>query len=155
MESAKSSQLMQLSTFFVGRKEFAVDALKLREIIRYTEPTKVPCAERFVEGAINFRGVIVPIINMRARLGMPDKAPDQSTRIVNVEIGDIMLGFVVDSMGSMRHFPADEVAPPPALLAPEESQYVLGVCDIEGSLVLLVDLEKMFSTEFLSSLAAM
>lgn len=153
MDSVKNSEFLQLGTFLVGNKEFAVNAMSLREIIRYEQPTRVPCAESFVEGAIDFRGTIVPVINLRERFGLPPKAPDSQTRIVNVEVGDMIIGFVVDSMGRMRFFPTSEISPPPSLLSPDETEYVLGVCSIEDNLVLLVDLDKMFPPEFLLNLA--
>ena len=85
-------ELLQLVTFSIGEEEFGVDILKVQEIIRTMEITKVPRAEAFVEGVINLRGKVIPILDLRRRFKLPSKAHDKHTRIIVIEMNNMIVG---------------------------------------------------------------
>ena len=147
-----NADTLQLGTFIVGGEEFGVDILKLREIIRIMPITKVPCADGFVEGAINLRGQIIPIINLRKRFGLPGKEFDRDTRIINMEVNNFVVGFIVDSVGQVRRISGNLVEPAPAVVATVDSEYINGVAKIEDRLLILLDMGKLVSDELLQSL---
>ena len=151
--SDKQGELLQLGTFCLGEEEFGVDLLKLREILRIMPITKVPCADGFVEGAINLRGVIIPIVNLRARFGLPGKAFDGQTRIINMDVNGLVIGFIVDSVGQVRRIPAKMVEPPPPVIASMDSEYIIGVVDFNERLLILLDIDKLISPELLDNLS--
>ena len=158
MDTASSSffgDTLQLGTFCLGHEQYGVDILKFREIIRVMPITRVPCAERFVEGAINLRGIIIPIINLRARFGLPPKPIDSSTRIINMDVDHLIIGFIVDSIGQVRRIPANSVEPPPPVVASIDSEYITGISNVDDRLLIILDFDKIISEETLAQLAQM
>lgn len=123
-EEAKrqDAQLMQLVTFSIGEEEFGVDILRVQEIIRMMDITKVPKAPDFVEGVINLRGNVIPIIDLRKRFGMDARERDKNTRIIVIEINNMIVGFIVDAVSEVLRIPADTVEPPPPVVSGLESE---------------------------------
>ncbi|MDR1360239.1 MAG: chemotaxis protein CheW [Deltaproteobacteria bacterium] len=149
----KDDELLQLVTFSIGEEEFGVDILKVQEIIRTMEITKVPRAQDFVEGVINLRGKVIPIIDLRRRFGLDSKVHDKHTRIIVIEINNMIVGFVVDSVSEVLRIPAGTVEPPPPVVAGLESEYISGVGKLHDRLLILLDLDKLLSSEDLESLS--
>lgn len=143
----KDDELLQLVTFSIGEEEFGVDILKVQEIIRTMEITKVPRAQDFVEGVINLRGKVIPIIDLRRRFGFASKEHDKHTRIIVIEINNMIVGFVVDSVSEVLRIPAATVEPPPPVVAGVESEYISGVGKLQDRLLILLDLDKLLSGE--------
>ena len=139
--------LLQLVTFNISNEEFGVDILKVQEIIRTMEITKVPRAPEFVEGVINLRGKVIPIIDLRRRFGMDFRKHDSQTRIVVIELNNMIVGFVVDSVSEVLRIPAATVVPPPAIVSGVDSEYISGVGKLDDRLLILIDLEKLLSPE--------
>ena len=148
--------LIHIGSFFLDEEEFGVDLLKYQSIIRPMEITRVPCAESFVEGAINLRGTIIPVINLRTRFGMPPRPQDSDTRIINMEIEGLVLGFIVDKMGQVQRIPRRLVGGTPPLISSVDSQYIEGVCTTsDDHLLILLNMDKVLTPENLAQLAAM
>jgi purine-binding chemotaxis protein CheW len=150
MEATQKRQdveLMQLVTFSIGDEEFGVDILKVQEIIRTMEITRVPRAPAFVEGVINLRGKVIPIIDLRKRFGLQTRGHDKNTRIIVIEISNMIVGFVVDSVSEVLRIPASTVEPPPPMVAGLESEYISGVGKLEDRLLILLDLNRLLSRE--------
>ncbi len=139
-------RILQLVTFKLGSEEFGVDILKVQEINRMMNITKIPNAPTFVEGVINLRGKIIPIVDLRKRLGFKDKAYDKSTRIIVVELDGLVLGFIVDSVSEVLRVPDNTVEPPPSMVAGIESEYIEGVGKLDDRLLILLELKKIFSS---------
>ena len=116
------------------------------------EITKVPRAQDFVEGVINLRGKVIPIIDLRRRFGLDSKPHDKDTRIIVIEINNMIVGFVVDSVSEVLRIPAGTVEPPPPVVAGVESEYISGVGKLQDRLLILLDLDKLLSSEDLESL---
>jgi len=143
----QDAELIQLVTFSIGEEEFGVDILKVQEIIRTMEITRVPKAPDFVEGVINLRGNVIPIIDLRKRFGLETRAHDKHTRIIVIEINNMIVGFVVDSVSEVLRIPANTVEPPPPVVAGLESEYISGVGKLEDRLLILLDLDRLLSGE--------
>ncbi len=148
----KDDELLQLVTFSIGEEEFGVDILKVQEIIRTMEITKVPRAPQFVEGVINLRGKVIPIIDLRRRFSLNHKAHDSHTRIIVIEINNMIVGFVVDSVSEVLRIPISTVEPPPPVVAGLESDYISGVGKLHDRLLILLDLDKLLSSDDLEML---
>ncbi|WP_319781236.1 chemotaxis protein CheW [Maridesulfovibrio sp.] len=147
------AELIQLVTFSIGEEEFGVDILKVQEIIRTMEITKVPRAPQFVEGVINLRGKVIPIIDLRSKFGLQTREHDQHTRIIVIEINDMIVGFVVDSVSEVLRIPASTVEPPPPVVSGLESEYISGVGKLEDRLLILLDLNRLLSSDEQEQLA--
>ncbi len=141
----KDSNLLQLVTFHIGDEEFGVEILKVQEIIRTMAITRVPKAPVFVEGVINLRGKVIPIIDLRKRFGMAGQEHDKHTRIIVIEINAVIIGFVVDSVSEVLRIPANTVEPPPPIISGIGSEYIRGVGKLADRLLILLDLDNLLS----------
>lgn len=151
----QEDELLQLVTFSIGEEEFGVNILKVQEINRTMEITKVPRSPEFVEGVINLRGKVIPIIDLRRRFGLAAKPGDKDTRIIVIEINSVIVGFVVDAVSEVLRIPASTVEPPPPVVAGVESDYISGVGQLKDRLLIMLDLDKLLSTEDIDMLSAM
>jgi purine-binding chemotaxis protein CheW len=108
--------------------------------------TRIPNAPAFIEGVINLRGKIIPIVDLRKRLGFREQPYDKSTRIIVVELEGLVLGFIVDSVSEVLRIPANTIEPPPSMVAGIESEYIEGVGKLDERLLILLELKKIFSS---------
>ena len=153
-QKKQEDELLQLVTFSIGEEEFGVNILKVQEIIRTMEITKVPRAPEFVEGVINLRGKVIPIIDLRRRFGLAPKGHDKNTRIIVIEINNIIVGFVVDAVSEVLRIPASTVEPPPPVVAGVDSDYISGVGKLQDRLLIMLDLDKLLSGDDLEMLTS-
>lgn len=143
--------LLQLVSFHIGGEEFGLDILRVQEIIRIQALTRVPNSPEFVDGVINLRGKVIPVIALRKRFGLEELAHDKQTRIVVIEVKGTVLGFIVDSVSEVLRIPVDTVEPPPRL-GKVEREYVSGVGKLDNRLLILLDVDRLMSdSEELSS----
>ena len=140
-------ELLQLVTFKLGAEEFALDILVVQEINRRAEITMVPKTPEFVEGVINLRGKIVPVLDLRKRFGLSRREFTGQSRIIVVNVAHRALGLIVDSVSEVLRIPAHAVEPPPPLVAGVDAAYIKGVGKFEDRLLILLDLEKVFSAQ--------
>ncbi len=143
----KDEELLQLVTFSIGEEEFGVEILKVQEIIRMLEITRVPKAPDFVEGVINLRGKVIPVIDLRLRFGLQTKGHDKKTRIIVIEINQMIVGFVVDSVSEVLRIPAGTIEPPPPVISGLDSEYISGVGKLDDRLLIMLDLNRLLSKE--------
>lgn len=151
--------VLQLVSFNLGREEFAVDILKIQEINRMVEITGVPSSPDFVEGVINLRGKVIPVIDLRKRFGFAEEKRDKNTRIVVMDIRQMIVGFIVDSVSEVLRLPSSRVEPAPPMVASIDSEYIKGVGKLDDRLLILLDVNRvldsgemeMFEETFLSS----
>jgi purine-binding chemotaxis protein CheW len=149
-------ELIQLVGFHIGNEEFGIDILRVQEIIRSQQLTRVPNSPDFMEGVMNLRGKIIPVIALRRRFGLEKVAPDKQNRIVVVEIQGTTLGLIVDAVSEVLRIPADRVEPPPRL-GIVEREYVSGVGKLGDRLLILLDTDRLMTEaepEMLSAAAA-
>jgi purine-binding chemotaxis protein CheW len=140
-----TSEILQLVSFLIGNEEYAVDILYVQEINRMLQITKVPNSPDFVEGVINLRGRVIPVIDLRSRLGMTKKEHDHNTRIIVIEVQGNTLGFIVDAVREVLRIPAEITEIPPELTSGVDSEYIKSVGKLDDRLLILIDLEKIFA----------
>lgn len=144
-QKKEGDQILQLVTFMIGNEEYAVDILYVQEINRMIQITKVPNAPEFVEGVINLRGRVIPVIDLRTRLGMEKKEQDNNSRIIVIEVQGNTLGFLVDAVKEVLRIPSSITEVPPELVSTINSEYIKSVGKLEDRLLILIDLEKIFA----------
>lgn len=153
-QASGSDELLQLVSFKIGTEEFGVDILKVQEINRMLEVTRVPNAPEYVDGVINLRGKVIPIIDLRRRFGMQRKEHDKDTRIVVVELSGRVVGFVVDAVSEVLRIPKSVTEPPPSIVAGIEAEYITAVGKLEDRLLILLDLDRVLSGDEKTALKA-
>jgi purine-binding chemotaxis protein CheW len=145
--AGRENELLQLVTFAISEEEFGIEILRVQEIIRMMDITKVPNSPPAVEGVINLRGKVIPVIDLRARFGMEPREHDSQTRIIVVEIHAMIIGFVVDGVSEVLRIQSNTVEPPPAVVSGIDSEYIKGVGKLDDRLLILLDLDKLISSE--------
>ncbi len=125
--------LAQLCTFRVGGEDYAVDIMRLREIITPLPITPVPRAPPFVEGVIRLRGDVIPVLDVRKRLGLPVTPPTRKTKVLIVHVAGRRLGMVVDEVTEVLRLPRAEIRPAPGLVEGGGPRFFLGVCGGEAA----------------------
>jgi purine-binding chemotaxis protein CheW len=138
---------VQLVTFKVGGEEFGLDVFAVHEILRYQGVTPVPRAPAFVEGVLDVRGSVVPVIDLRRRFEVKEFDYGDDTRIVLVEYSGERLGLVVDSVTEVLRAPETSISPPPAYIRGLAQEFMKGIVRLEARLVILLDLERILSSE--------
>jgi len=147
-EKSKATDLLQLVVFELGGEEFGVEIMNVQEIIRMPEMTQIPHSPDFVEGVINLRGRIIVVVNLSKRFNMRSKATDENSRIIVVEIGNAVVGMIVDSVNEVLRIPASNVEPAPELVKSKVSRnYLKGVGKIDKRLLILLDLARVMTVE--------
>lgn len=152
-----SSEILQLVSFNIGEEEFGVDILKVKEINRMSQITKVPNAPAFVEGIINLRGKVIPIIDLRKKLGLTKKDSDNHTRIMIIELDDQTIGFIVDNVNEVLRISKSVTEEPPRMVSGIDSQYITSIGKLEDRMLILLDLGKILvdhEKELVESLVA-
>ena len=139
------SDTIQVVSFKLGSEEYGVDIAQVQEINRMVAVTHVPRAPQFMEGVINLRGQLIPIIDLRARFGMPRAEHTKNTRIVVTEIGAKRVGMVVDSVSEVLRLPVEDIEPAPEMITGVDTEYIRGVGKIEDRLIILLDLARIIS----------
>ena len=109
--AAHGEELLQLVSFNVAEEEYGLQILKVQEIIRMQGLTRVPNSPPFVEGVINLRGKVIPVVALRKRFGLPPQAHGRQTRIVVAEVSGAIIGFVVDSVSEVLRIPSTAIEP--------------------------------------------
>jgi purine-binding chemotaxis protein CheW len=143
-----SGDLIQLVSFTLGDEEFGVHVLKVREIIRMPEVTRVPNTPSYVEGVINLRGKVIPVMSMRKRFGLEELASDNRTRIMVMDVDGELMGFIVDAVSEVIRISQEEIQPPPAVVSSGvDHECLSGVISQSERLLVLLDLEKISSRE--------
>ena len=151
-QAQSRGELLQLVGFHVGQEEYGLDILRVQEIIRVQQLTRVPNAPEAMDGVMNLRGKIIPVIALRKRFGLEQIPTDRQTRIVVVEVQGTVLGFIVDSVSEVLRIPADTVAPPPHL-GRVKQEYVSGVGKLNERLLILLDVEQLMSGDDLNGIS--
>jgi purine-binding chemotaxis protein CheW len=140
-----SEEQLQLVTFEVSGEEFAVDILAVQEINRMLDLTRVPQSPPEVEGVINLRGRIIPVVDLRKRFALAASDRNEHNRIIVVEVQGRVLGFIVDRVHEVLRIPSDIVEPAPEMTCSIDSDFIAGVGKLNDRLLILLDLQKLFA----------
>jgi purine-binding chemotaxis protein CheW len=134
---------LQVVGFRIGNETFGVRIGSVREIVRVPEITAVPSAPETVEGVINLRGKIIPVMDLRKRFGQSEIQPDKKNRILVVELDNKLVGLIVNAASEVLKIAPSEIEAPGNLFAEGESGYVTGVGKLKGRLIILLDIAKL------------
>ena len=154
-EAAKLlNQELQLVVFRLGDEEFGVEIGNVQEIIRMTSITRIPQAGDYVNGIINLRGRIIVVINLNVVMGMENAVKsDENARIIVADVGNTVVGFMVDSVSEVIRLPTKDIEPAPAIIANRiGTEYLRGVGKMENRLLILLKLDKILGAEKLNSI---
>ncbi len=137
---------IQLVSFKLEDEEFGIPIEDVQEIIRMKEITKIPGTRTFVEGVIDLRGQILPIINLRKKLNLEEQEFNASTRIVVIAVDSIKTGIIVDNVSEVLRVSKNSVKKPPALLG-EDTQYITGIVRFDSRLIILLNVKSIITKE--------
>ena len=138
---------VQLVTFRLGGEEFGLDVFKVHEILRYAEPTPMPKAPAFVDGVLEVRGTLIPVVDLRKRFEIPEPSYDDDTRIIVVDYQGERLGLAVDAVTEVLRAPETSIAAPPTFVKGLAAEFIRGIVRLEGRLVVLLDLDRILSSQ--------
>ena len=153
-DEADRERIAQLVGFKIGQELFGVNILIVREIIREAEITAIPDSPEFIEGVINLRGDIIPVIDLRKRLKLKQqRINDADPWIVILNIEGRVTGFIVDWVTKVMKVPLESIKPPPDIVvAGLKSQYIRGVCKIDEHLLVLLDFSRILLVDEIKKL---
>ncbi|NPV81778.1 MAG: chemotaxis protein CheW [Firmicutes bacterium] len=149
---ANLTEEAQLVKFRLGNEEYGVDIMQVQEIIHLTNIVKVPNTPHFVEGVIDLRSRVIPIIDLRKRFGIPECEKTRSSRIVVVNMNDTTVGLIVDSVSEVIRIPVKAFEPLPEIAMDVDSRFLRGIARLEDRLIILIDLARVLSHDESSSL---
>jgi purine-binding chemotaxis protein CheW len=165
MEAGEARQLVQESqrlggkylTFALGKEEYGIAILKVREIIGLLEITAVPHTPGHIKGVINLRGRVIPVLDLRIKFGMPEKEYDERTCIIVVEFhgpgGNVQIGMLVDSVSEVLNIGEEEIEPPPALGDSTAASNIMGMAKIKNKVKILLDINRVIGNMNLEQLS--
>ncbi len=138
-------------TFSLANEEFGIGILKIREIIGMMTITTVPQTPEFVKGVVNLREKVIPVIDLRLRFGMESVEYNERTCIIVVEVeaakGNVTIGIVVDSVSEVLNIIAEDIEDTPSFGTNLQTDYILGMAKAEGSVKILLDIDKILTHE--------
>lgn len=157
MTVSKITEVKQYLTFKLEGEIFALDVGKVREILDYTNITKVPQTPDYMKGVINLRGSVVPVVDMRLKFNMPAQERTVDTCIIVVEIAieeeQTILGALVDSVQEVFELEPSQVEPAPRIGTKLNTEFILGMGKRDEQFVIILDIDKVFSAEELDLVA--
>jgi len=139
-------QTLEFLAFTLGREEYGIDIQKVQELRGYEAVTHIANAPVFIKGMINLRGIIVPIVDMRIKLNLGTPSYDQFTVVIILNIGDRVVGMVVDSVSDVITLTAEQVKPAPQLGTALNTDYLVGLGALAERMLILVDIDKLMSS---------
>jgi purine-binding chemotaxis protein CheW len=145
---------IQLATFMVGSEEYALDIMRIKEIIHPLKITPVPKVPMFIEGVVELRGAIIPVVDLRKRFDLPMTAATRSSKYIIVGIEGKIVGLVVDGVGEVLRIARSEVRAA-SMLEGEAERYFLGVCHHGGRIIFVLDIDRVLSSQEKISLAGL
>ena len=152
--SRRSSAELQIVVFELGDERYGLDIAAVYEIIRHQPITAVPQAPAFVEGVINLRGRIIPVVDLRDRFGMASGELTRASRIVVAEAAGTRVGLVVDGVSEVLMVPADAIEPTPEVAAGVDAAYLRGIAKLGERLIILLELDGLFGDADVDALVA-
>ncbi|NOY52052.1 MAG: chemotaxis protein CheW [Deltaproteobacteria bacterium] len=139
----EADPLLQMVSFHLGNENFLVDILRIQEIIRRIEISRMPKAPEYIEGVINLRGTVIPVLDLRKRFGilLPEKNAEE--RIIVIKTEGKPMGMIVDSVADVLRIPKETIDPAPTVDSAVDAQYISGVAKVKKKLLFLLNLEPL------------
>jgi purine-binding chemotaxis protein CheW len=139
--------IIQLVGFRLDNEDYAIAITKIQEIILMKPITRIPQVPDFIEGLINLRGSVIPIINLRKRFGLATREVDDETRTIVVNIHDKTVGCIVDAVTQVMRINRDQIQPPPLSVLAISHQYIAGLARLDDRLMIILDIERLFDEQ--------
>ena len=144
----------QYLTFKLDSDLFAVDVSKAREVLDFTEVTRVPQTPDYMLGVINLRGSVVPVINLRRKFGMPEaeRTVDTCIIVLDINVNDetVVVGIVADAVQEVLDLDAGQIEPPPRLGTRLNTEFIKGMGSLDDQFIILLDIDRVFTAEELA-----
>jgi len=134
-------------TFVLGTEEYGIEILKVREIIGMMDITSVPQTPDYMKGVINLRGKVIPVIDLRLKFAMTEQEHTQETCTIVVEVGNTLIGIIVDTVSEVSGIGSKEIEETPHLGQGIDTNFIMGLGKVKGKIIILLDIEKVLSIE--------
>lgn len=141
------SEVEQLVVFDLAGEQYGVNIQVVQEIIRMQNITRVPKTHDFVEGIINLRGKVIPVLDLRKRFSLTISEVNAETRIVVIEISGVIIGMIVDAVQEVLRIPQSSIEPPSPIVANIDSDFIKGVGKLEDRLIIILDVNRIFTSQ--------
>jgi purine-binding chemotaxis protein CheW len=142
----------QFLTFVLGSEEYGLDILRVQEIRGYSAITAIPNTPPYIKGVMNLRGAVVPVLDLRAKFGMPEVEYNKFTVIIVVTVGTRIAGLVVDAVSDVLNIARTEIETPPELETTVDSSFITGLAKAADKLILLLDIERIVGSAEVAAL---
>jgi purine-binding chemotaxis protein CheW len=149
---AEAHRTMQLVSFKLGKELYGIEITKVREIILISEITRIPETPHFLKGLINLRNTVIPVIDLRARFGLPESELSDESRIMVLQACGKTIGIMVDAVSEVLRVRNDQIAPPPPTVAGLGRDYLSGLVKLDDKLLILLEIDKIFGEEELNAI---
>ena len=147
MAEASKEGEMQLVVFVMESEEFACGINNVREVLKMIRVTPLPRSLDFVEGVINMRGEVIPVIDLRKRFGLPEAERTDESRIIIVEVEERMVGLIVDSVREVLSLSNQQIQEAPSQVAGGKTDLITGVGKVEDRMLIILDLDRILTSE--------
>lgn len=144
-EVAAAQEISEYLTFRLGREEYGIDILQVQEIRSYEEPTRMVGTPGFIKGVINLRGAIVPIIDLRIKLGCDKVEYDDFTVVIFLDIADTTMGVVVDAVADVAQLAREQIKPAPHFEGQLDAAFVRGIASVGQRMLILINMQALLS----------
>ena len=134
-------------TFRLGAEEYGIDILKVQEIRSYEQPTRIANAPAFIKGVVNLRGVIVPIVDLRLKLGCETADYNSFTVVIVLNVKGRVVGAVVDSVSDVLALDKDTIKPAPEMSSAVDTSFITGIASVAERMLILMDIEGLMASE--------
>lgn len=145
------SATRQFVGFRLEQEEYAIPITTIQEIIVMKPITRIPQVPESIEGLINLRGSVLPVVNLRRLFGMSPKEFDDETRTVIVNVGGRTLGYIVDEVTQVMRVSADQIQPPPLVVTASGKRHIAGLARLDDRLLIILDIDKLLASEELKA----
>jgi purine-binding chemotaxis protein CheW len=143
---AAVTAIREFLAFKLGSEEYGIDILRVQEIRSYEAPTRMANAPAFIKGVINLRGVIVPIVDMRIKFGLSEVRYDHFTVVIVLNIGNQVVGMVVDGVSDVIMLSPEQLRPVPEMTSAIGSDHILAIGSLDKRMLILLDIEKLMGS---------
>lgn len=147
----QASETSKFMTFKLANEEYGLEILKVRELIGMMEITRIPRARAYIRGVINLRGKVIPVVDLRAKFGLPVTGPTGQTVIIVVQLrtneGELTMGILVDEVLEVRAIAHADIEPPPTLQNHIDTSFILGIGKADKRVIFLLDIDRILTAQ--------
>jgi len=154
VQESASDRAGKYLTFVLADEEYGLEILKVREIIGMMDITAVPRTPNYVKGVINLRGKVIPVVDLRLKMGMPEAQRTDQTCIIVVDIGEVEMGVIVDEVSEVLDIDSGDIEDAPSFGTHVKTDFILGMGKADGKVTILLDISKLLSQEDLASVTS-